>query len=67
MNGSHSHEDGRHRVKPDFWMPNPRESREAAWEAIERGFVDSDYGGVGVNSTRERFFHSERQRRHHRQ
>jgi hypothetical protein len=62
-----SHEDGRGCVEVDFWMVNPRESREAAWQAIERGIVDQDSGG-GVNSIPERIFHSERHRqsRHHR-
>jgi hypothetical protein len=61
MMAAQSREDGRRRVEADFWMVNPRESREAAWEAIERGIVDQDSGG-GVNSTTERFFHSERHR-----
>jgi hypothetical protein len=63
-----SREDGRGCVEADFWMVDPRESREAAWEAIERGIVDQDSGG-GVNSTTERcssITERHRHSRHHR-
>jgi hypothetical protein len=57
-------EDRHHRVEPDFWDIDPRRSRDDAWTAIERGFVDQDSGDGGVNSATERVFHTER--RHHR-
>ncbi len=58
-----SREDRRQRVEGAFGMIDPRASREAAWEAVERGFIDPDFDGGGVNSKVERFSISELRRR----
>jgi hypothetical protein len=58
-----SREDRRQRVEDALGMIDPRASREAAWEAVERGFIDPDLDGGGVNSKVERFSISEHRRR----
>ena len=39
---SQSRENRRYDVETTFSMDDPRVSREAAWEAVERGFVSPD-------------------------
>lgn len=39
---SQSHKNGRYDVETTFSMDDPRASREAAWQAVERGFVSPD-------------------------
>jgi hypothetical protein len=60
---SESRQDRRHEAGDVFRMDDPRASREAAWEAVERGFIDPDLDGGGVNSKVERFSISEHRRR----
>ena len=42
MRGQHLHEVGDHRVNDVLQATDPRVSREAAWQAVERGFVSPD-------------------------
>ena len=37
-----SHKNGRYDVETTFSMDDPRVSREAAWRAVERGFISPD-------------------------
>lgn len=47
---SESREDRRQRVEDALGMIDPRASREAAWQAIERGLFDLSAVGEGASS-----------------
>ena len=50
MRGQHLHEVGDHSVNDVFQATDPRASREAAWQAVERGFISPDPSfGAGLD------------------
>ncbi len=50
MRGQQSREIGQHSVEHAFQAIDPRTSREAAWQAVERGFISPDPSfGAGLD------------------